>query len=108
MRASQRLTDSAACLVARAAGPTASSNACWRARTAAPAPSRSSRSTRGTRSCKALADAKLGARDGDVADLSELLLDQAQILDGEVPADPAAFARRLNRLVVRGFPGGAA
>jgi molecular chaperone HtpG len=37
-----------------------------------------------------------------VADLSALLLEQAQILDGEVPEDPAAFAARLNRLVVRG------
>ena len=27
----------------------------------------------------------------------------AHILDGEVPADPAAFARRLNRLVVKGL-----
>jgi molecular chaperone HtpG len=54
---------------------------------------------------KAISDAKLGARDTDVADLSELLFDQAQILDGEVPADPAAFAKRLNRLVVRGLAG---
>jgi molecular chaperone HtpG len=30
------------------------------------------------------------------------LFDQAQILDGEVPDDPAEFAKRLNRLVVRG------
>ena len=50
-----------------------------------------------------MSDAKLGARDADVATSSELLLDQAQILDGEVPDDPAAFAKRLNRLVVRGF-----
>jgi molecular chaperone HtpG len=55
---------------------------------------------------KAISDAKLGGRDADVADLSELLLDEAQILDGEVPADPAAFARRVNRLVVRGLVGG--
>jgi molecular chaperone HtpG len=32
-----------------------------------------------------------------------LLLAQAQILDGEVPSDPAAFARRLNALIVRGL-----
>ena len=37
----------------------------------------------------------------DAADLSFLLLEQAQILDGELPEDPAAFASRLNRLVVR-------
>ena len=36
------------------------------------------------------------------ADLSFLLLEQAQILDGELPEDPAAFATRLNQLVLRG------
>ena len=36
------------------------------------------------------------------ADLSFLLLEQAQILDGELPEDPAAFAGRLNRLVLKG------
>ncbi len=36
-------------------------------------------------------------------DLSFLLLEQAQILDGELPEDPAAFASRLNRLVVGGL-----
>jgi molecular chaperone HtpG len=42
--------------------------------------------------------------DGDTAkDLSFLLLEQAQILDGELPEDPAAFAVRLNHLVLRGL-----
>ncbi len=35
-------------------------------------------------------------------DLSFLLFEQAQILDGEMPEDPAAFASRLNQLVLRG------
>jgi len=38
-------------------------------------------------------------------DLSLLLLEQAQILDGELPEDPAAFASRLNQLVLRGLAG---
>jgi molecular chaperone HtpG len=38
------------------------------------------------------------------ADLSFLLLEQAQILDGELPEDPAAFASRLNRLVLKALP----
>jgi molecular chaperone HtpG len=42
------------------------------------------------------------AKGGDAADLSMLLLEQAQILDGELPEDPAAFANRMNRLVLRG------
>ena len=44
------------------------------------------------------------AEDGERAsrdDLALLLFDQAQILDGEVPDDPAAFAKRLNDFVVR-------
>jgi molecular chaperone HtpG len=105
VRASQRLTDSAACLVAGGTGPDRELERLL------------SRQNRGigakpileinTRHplVKAISDAKLGARDTDVADLSELLFDQAQILDGEVPADPAAFAKRLNRLVVRGLAG---
>ena len=39
-------------------------------------------------------------------DLSLLLLEQAQILEGELPEDPAAFAGRLNQLVLRGLAKG--
>ena len=47
------------------------------------------------------------AGDKDAAkDLSFLLLEQAQILDGELPEDPAAFANRLNQLVLRGLAKG--
>jgi molecular chaperone HtpG len=104
VRASQRLTDSAACLVAGGKGPDRELERLL---------ARQSRGT-GTKPIlelnmrhpmvRALADAKTGARDDDVADLAGLLFDQAQILDGEVPPDPAAFAARLNRLVVRGLP----
>ena len=103
VRASQRLTDSAACLVAEGKGPDRELERLL------------AMQDRGTRAkpileintkhalVKAITDAKLGAREADVADLSELLLDQARILDGEVPDDPAAFAVRVNRLVVRGL-----
>jgi molecular chaperone HtpG len=105
VRASQRLTDSAACLVAGGSGPDRELERPL------------SRANRGlgarpileinTRHplVKAISDAKLAQREADVADLSELLLDEAHILDGEVPADPAAFARRINRLVVKGLAG---
>lgn len=43
-----------------------------------------------------------GAQDA-ARDLSFLLLEQAQILDGDLPEDPAAFAGRLNSLVLRGL-----
>ncbi len=46
----------------------------------------------------AIADAKDTGRD-----LAFLLLEQAQVLDGELPDDPAAFANRLNRLVLLGL-----
>jgi molecular chaperone HtpG len=46
----------------------------------------------------AVTEAKDAARD-----LAFLLLEQAQILDGELPEDPAAFASRLNQLVLRGI-----
>jgi molecular chaperone HtpG len=36
-------------------------------------------------------------------ELSLLLLEQAQILDGELPDDPAAFTNRLNELVLLGL-----
>jgi molecular chaperone HtpG len=55
---------------------------------------------------KALAVALGEKREADVSDIAALLLDQAHILDGEVPADPASFAKRLNALAVRGLRGG--
>jgi molecular chaperone HtpG len=108
VRASQRLTDSAACLVAAGAGPDRELERLL------------ARQNRGVGAkpileintrhplVKAISDAKLGAREADVADISEVLFDQALILDGEVPVDPAAFAKRINRLLVRGLgsPGG--
>ena len=104
VRASQRLTDSAACLVAGGASLDRELERLL------------ARQKRGTGAkpileintrhplVKAIAGAKLGGREADVADLAELLLDEAQILDGEVPEDPAAFAKRVNRLVARGLP----
>jgi molecular chaperone HtpG len=47
--------------------------------------------------------AKAAAGSNSIDDLSMLLLEQAQILDGELPEDPAAFAARLNRLVLQGL-----
>ena len=47
--------------------------------------------------------AAISAAKDAATDLSFLLLEQAQILDGELPDDPAAFAGRLNRLVLGGL-----
>jgi molecular chaperone HtpG len=105
VRASQRLTESAACLVASAQG---------RDRELERLLARTNRGSgakpilelnMGHALVQALAAALSGKREADVADIAALLLDQAHILDGEVPDDPAAFAKRLNGLLVRGLGG---
>jgi molecular chaperone HtpG len=99
VRASQRLTESAACLVAGAQG---------RDRELERLLARANRAS----GAKPILELNMrhdlvkavGAAESDeAAELANLLLDQAHILDGEVPADPAAFARRLNAFVVRGL-----
>jgi molecular chaperone HtpG len=101
VRASTRLTTSASCLVAGSHGPDRELERLL------------SQHNRGTKSkpileinlrhplVVAIAKAEAGAATTD--DLALLLLEQAQILDGELPEDPAAFAARLNRLVLRGM-----
>jgi molecular chaperone HtpG len=98
VRASQRLTTSASCLVAGGAGRDRQLERLL------------AQQNRGAGSkpileinmrhplVAAIADHKDAA-----GDLSFLLLEQAQILDGELPEDPAAFANRLNQLVLRGL-----
>jgi len=99
VRASTRLTTSASCLVAGSHGPDRELERLL------------SQQNRGTRTKPIL---EINLRHPLVAaigkaeklttdDLSLLLLEQAQILDGELPEDPAAFAARLNRLVLRGM-----
>jgi molecular chaperone HtpG len=45
------------------------------------------------------------ARQDDIADMAFLLLDQARIVEGEPIADPAAFSRRFNGLMAKGLGG---
>ncbi len=103
VRSSARLTDSAACLVAAAQGADRELERLL------------ARHDRGSGAkpilelnmrhpiVRALSRAKQGEHGGDLKELALLLFDQAQILDGEVPDDPAAFAKRLNDFVVRGL-----
>src|ERR1700730_5341236 len=102
VRASARLTSSASCLVAGSHGPDRELERIL------------SQQARGIRSKPILeinlrhplvgASGKAGKEAKTADDLSLLLLEQAQILDGELPEDPAAFAARLNRLVLQGVP----
>jgi molecular chaperone HtpG len=103
VRASQRLTDSAACLVAGGFGPDRELERLLARhnRGAGTKPILELNMRHGL--VKALARAKTEARDMDVSDLAEVLFDQACILDGEVPENPAAFTARLNRLIMRGL-----
>ncbi|MCK1652827.1 molecular chaperone HtpG [Bradyrhizobium sp. 149] len=103
VKASTRLTSSASCLVADNQGPSrelerilAQQN---RGMKTKPILEINLRHPLVTAITKAQAGSKA------VDDLSLLLLEQAQILDGELPEDPAAFAARLNRLVLQGLGG---
>ncbi|MFH1345103.1 MAG: molecular chaperone HtpG [Pseudomonadota bacterium] len=97
VRASQRLTSSASCLVAGSHGPDRELERLL------------ARQNKGAGTKPILEInlrhplvAAISGEGADGADLSFLLLEQAQILDGELPEDPAAFAGRLNRLVLQG------
>jgi molecular chaperone HtpG len=105
VRASQRLTESAACLVASAQGRDRELERLLARQNRGSGAKPILELNMGHDLVKALAAALGEKRDADVADIAALLLDQAHILDGEVPADPAAFAKRLNALVVRGLRG---
>lgn len=101
VKASTRLTSSASCLVADSQGPSrelerilAQQNRGMRTKPILEINLRHPMVTAITR-------AQAGSKTVD--DLSLLLLEQAQILDGELPEDPAAFAARLNRLVLQGL-----
>ena len=100
VRASARLTTSASCLVAGSHGPDRELERLL------------SQQNRGSKTKPILeinlrhplvaAIASAEKQPATTEDLSLLLLEQAQILDGELPEDPAAFAARLNRLVLQG------
>ena len=101
VKASTRLTSSASCLVADSQGPSrelerilAQQNRGMRTKPILEINLRHPLVT-------AITKAQAGSKTVD--DLSLLLLEQAQILDGELPEDPAAFAARLNRLVLQGL-----
>jgi molecular chaperone HtpG len=102
VRASQRLTDSAACLVAGGFAPDRQLERLLSRHNRSPGIKPVLEINMRHAMVKAVSAAKGAGRGVDVDDLSRLLFDQAQILDGEVPDDPAEFAKRLNRLVVRG------
>jgi molecular chaperone HtpG len=98
VRASQRLTSSASCLVAGGDGRDRQLERLLAMQNKGPV----TKPILEINLRHPLVAAIAGAKDA-AADLSFLLLEQAQILDGDLPEDPAAFASRLNRLVLGGL-----
>jgi len=102
VRASKRLTDSAACLVAEGRGPDRELDKLLarhhRATASKPVLEINPRHPL----VVAIPAAQAAKDDVAASSLSLLLFEQAQILDGEIPDDPAAFAKRLNELVLKG------
>ncbi|TMJ64159.1 MAG: molecular chaperone HtpG [Alphaproteobacteria bacterium] len=98
VRASQRLTTSASCLVAGGAGRDRQLERLLAMENRGAVTKPILEINMRHPLVAAIAERKDAARD-----LSLLLLEQAQILDGELPEDPAAFANRLNQLVLRGL-----
>jgi len=103
VRVSERLTESAVCLVAPTAGPD---------RQLEKMLAGSGRLQAGAKPVleinphHALVASLAGLKDDDAikADAAHLLLDQARVLDGEPPSDPRAFADRLARVIGRALP----
>ncbi|MFL9826819.1 molecular chaperone HtpG [Rhodoplanes sp. SY1] len=105
VKASQRLTDSAACLVAGGTGPDRELERLLAKQSRASGTKPILELNMKHALVGALSRESAGGHADEAADLAMLLFEEAQILDGELPDDPAAFARRLNRLVTRGLPG---
>ena len=104
VRVSKRLVSSAVCLVAPGAGPDLALERLLQRRNESGAGLKPVLEINPTHAIvKSAAASAAAQRTEDVAEIAHLLFDQARILDGELPADPAKFAERLNRFVLRGL-----
>ncbi|HEV2512595.1 molecular chaperone HtpG [Bosea sp. (in: a-proteobacteria)] len=99
VRSSDRLTESAVCLVASDQGPDRQFE---RLLSAAGRVESAAKPILEVNPHHAMVSALASVEDGALrSDVAHLLLDSARVLDGERPADANAFAERLNRLVTR-------
>jgi molecular chaperone HtpG len=101
VRASQRLTDSASCLVAGAGARDRELERLLARQNRGSGAKPILELNLGHALVQALASADRDGKKDEVADLAALLLDQAHILDGEVPSDPSGFVRRMNVFILR-------
>ena len=105
VKPSKRLVTSAACLVASGAGPDLALDRLLQRRQEGAGLKPVLEINPAHALVKAAARKQAEGLAGDVADIGCLLFDQARVLGGELPIDPAKFAERLNRLVARGLAG---
>ncbi len=98
VRASTRLVDSAACLVAPAEGPDRGLDKFLEKQAGKSSVKPVLEINPSHAVVKALSNSKAEAFDN----LAWILLDEARILEGTLPDDPGKFAERLNRLVLEG------
>ena len=105
VRASKRLVSSAVCLVAQGAGPDLALERLLKNRDQGMGLKPVLEINPAHELVKAVDASVAAGKTDEVADLAGLLLDQARILDGELPTDPAKFADRLNRYVAKGLGG---
>ncbi|MBS7700092.1 MULTISPECIES: molecular chaperone HtpG [unclassified Chelatococcus] len=99
VRPSERLTESAVCLVAPDGGPDRQFE---RLLSAAGRGDSAAKPVLEVNPRHATITALAGVRDEAIrTDIAHLLLDSARALDGERPSDASAFADRLNRLITR-------
>src|SRR5262249_38849484 len=104
VRASQRLTDSAACLVAGGQGPDRELERLLVRHNRSQSTKPILELNMSHILVKALARAKQDEGGADMGDPPALLFEEAQFLDGGVREAPAEFPARLNRLIMRGLP----
>jgi molecular chaperone HtpG len=103
VRASARLVDSPACLVAPEGGPDRGLGKFLDKRTGKGDVMPVLEINPSHALVKALSSAGKGKKPNAFDDLAWILLDQARILEGALPADPAKFAERLNKMVLGGL-----
>ena len=103
VRASDRLTDSAVCLVASDSGPDRSLEKLL-AGSGRALPAQKPVLEINPRNSLVASLAALGDDDRSFKeDAAHLLFDEARVLDGEAPSDAKSFSERLARLITRGL-----
>lgn len=105
VRASRRLVESAVCLVAPLQGPDLGLERLLQKQQRGADLKPVLEVNPGHALVKAVAQRIAKADAEEIRDLASLLFDQAAILEGEAPTEPAAFVTRLNRVMLKALGG---